>query len=312
MCRIKRSGIALIITIAFIAAVAALIGLSFGRLDDAYQRVSNKRFLVQSDILLSRMFEILKRASSDVNDSTGLDIFLSVPFAFENKEFDMLTTVAFESAASRPNINWLVENSAADPNDPYAPVPLNPDMEDYLDRILSLYNITDRVLFVSMVADTIDEDLQARSPGSEIAMEDVDFTQGRLYGLHHFMQVVAAYERATLDPAIRTVPWASLIGFSNGDIDFNHISPEVLSVLMPELGGDQSALFTTDRLDVYSSLEELPLSPEAKERMEALHVVFYDPGVKGDILIRNGEQRLHATFLYNLGTKEVSDLELSQ
>ena len=284
-----------------------------GILDDSFKRVSNKRFLVQGDILLSNMLGILKNASSDVNDSATLDIFLAVPFAFENKDFDTSATIAFESAASRPNVNWLLDdNTSKKKTDPYAPVPLNPQMEEYLDRILTVYNVSDKILFVSMVADAIDTDLEERSAGSEIALEDPDFTQGKLYDMHHFMQIVDAYERMTMDPVARTIPWESLIGFTNQNIDFNHLTPDALQMLAPELPVERLAEFTTDRIDLYESLDDLPLEAETKRKLKKLRVVFYSPNVSGDILIKNGEQQLHVTFLYNLGSKKVSDIEIAQ
>lgn len=284
-----------------------------GILDGAFKRVSNKRFLVQSDLLLSNMLGILKTASGDVNDSATLDIFLSVPLAFENRDFDTGTTIAFASAASRPNINWLVENNVSNGRrDPYAPVPLNPTMEEYLDRILTVYNVSDKILFVSMVADTIDTDLDERSAGSEIALEDPDFSQGHLYDMHHFTQVLDAYEALTLDPFARKIPWESLIGFRNDSLDFNHITPEALQYLAEDIPVEQLAQYTTQRAGVYESLDDLPFDARTKEKLKKLRVVFYSPNVSGDILIKNGERQLHVTFLYNLGSKKVSDIEMAQ
>lgn len=302
----------MIITIAFIAAIVAIIGMSMGLLDRSYNGVANKRFLVQSDVLLSNMLGILKSASSDVNDSTTLDIFLAMPLAFENSDFDTSATIAFTSAASCPNINWLIDKQAAKKDDPYTQIPLNPQMEAYLDRILSIYNVSDRILLVSMIADAIDEDLEARSSGSEIALDAPDFMQGEIYDLHHFNQIIDAYERISLDPMARRVPWAQLIGFTNMQLDFNHLTTEALSVLAPELEPEQAAMLTAERLDVYTALSELPLTQESKERLKKLHLAFYSAEVNGDIVIQNGDRKLHAAFLYNLGSKKVSDIEITQ
>ncbi len=284
-----------------------------GILNDAFKRVSNKQFMIQSDVLLSNMLTILKSASGDVNDSTTLDIFLAVPFTFDNRDFDTSATIVFESAASKPNINWLIDaNATTDENDPFAPVPLNSEVETYLDHILSIYNVSDKILLVSMIADAIDIDLDARNGISEIAAENVDFTQGYIYDYHHFRQVLEAYERVTLDSSVEHIPWESLIGFTNASLDFNHITPEVLRLLVPQMTPEEIALMTTERLEVYNTLDELSFDEEDKKRLEALHVVFYDPGVEGDILIKNGERQLHVTFLYNLSSKKVSDIEISQ
>lgn len=293
-------------------AIIALIGVSMGLLDDAFKRVSSKRFLVQSDVLLSNMFDVLKQNSGDVNDSATLDIFLAVPFAFENKAFDTSATIVFESSASKPNINWLVDANSTKKKDTDAPVPLNPAMEEYLDRILSVYNVSDKILLVSMIADAIDSDLDERTANSEIALENPDFSQGRLYDLHHLKQVVEAYERMTLDTSVEMIPWEDLVGFDNDSVDFNHISAAALQLMVPELEPEQAAKLSEERTEVYTSMDALPFDTATKEKLKQLKVGFYNPKVSGDILIKNGERRMHVTFLYDLHSKEVRDIEITQ
>ncbi len=283
-----------------------------GLLDDAYKRVAQKRFLVQGDVLFSNMLGILKENTGDVNGSVGLDIFLAVPFTFDDRKSGAGVTVVFESAAYAPNINRLLDDNASRKgNDPYAPVPLRPQMEEYLDRILTVYNVSDKMLFVSMVADTLDTDLEERSPGSEIALEHPDFMQGHLYGMRHFERLIDAYERLTFDPNLRRIPWKNLIGFENSEVDFNHISPEVLQVLLPDMEPGQLLPFTTERIEVYESMDDLPFDRQTKEKLKKLNVVFYSPMVSGDLLIKRGEGQLHVTFLYNLSSKEVSHIEVA-
>ncbi len=284
-----------------------------GTLDRSYARVSNKRFLVQSDVLLSNMFAILKNASADVNDSQTLDIFLSVPLTFSSKAFDTMVNITFASAASVPNLNWLVpDGNGTKKRDPYAPIPANPVLESYLDRILSVYNVSDKILFLSMLEDSVDKDLNERVSGSELALENPDFTQGHVYDMAHFMQIVDAYEKVTLDMQVRKIPWEKLIGFTADGLDLNRISPEALAFLAPEIPPESIAKFTSERTQDYQSLDDLPLERETKEKLKKLKVVFYSPKVSGDILIGNGERKLHVAFMYDLGSKKVSDIEITQ
>ena len=310
---IKKSGIALVITIAFVAAIAALIGLSMGVLEKSFKRVADKHFLIQGDVLMSNMLGILRNVSGDVTDAMTLEIFLAVPYAFENKDFDASVSVSFESASTRPNINQIVsETNASRGSDANAPVPLNTAMEEYLDHILTVYNVSDKILLTSMIADAVDADDQERVVGSELAVEYPDFTQGRIYDIHHFEQILDAYELLTLDHAARNIPWEELIGFDNAGIDLNYITPGALQFLAPDLPVDSLALLTTERSDLYESLDDLPLLDETKERLKSLNVVFYSPEVSGDILIRSGALALQVAFLYNLETKEVSNIEITQ
>jgi len=311
---LKRNAIALLVTISFVTVIVALIGISTGMVNDSFKRVSNKLFLVQSNVLFSDVVSILKDATADVNDSMGLDIFLSVPLFFENKQNDMTMNITFESAASTLNINHLLkkdDNQTKEKKNRFEPVALQRNYEEYFERILSIYNLSDKILFLSMIADTLDKDLQERSFGSEIALEDPFFTQGHIYDMSHFRQIIRAYKKQTLDFNIDTIPWDTLVGFHADFIDFNQISPQTLQHLAPDIDPESLGAYTTDKVDIYDNMEGLPFDSETKKRLQDMNVVFYDPLVAGEMNIYNGENRMQIAFLYDLSSKKVSNIEIS-
>lgn len=282
-----------------------------GLLKHDFAQTAQKNFLAQGDLMSADMFALLKNVTADVNDSQTLDIFLALPFAFENPKTQIAVGATFESDATRPNLNWLVDGNVTG-EDPYAPLPLNTAMEEYLERILTVYNVSDKILLVSMIADTIDDDLNERLGGSEIALESVDFMQGGLFGPAHFEQILRAYEEKTLDFNARRIPWKFLVGFTNDAIDLNHVTPDALHYLLPEFAEEEILRLTTDREAVLENYDALSVDEEQRKRLEALRGSFYVAEVAGDLLIRRGDERLHVAFLYDLGKKEVRRVEVSR
>lgn len=305
-----KKGIALLITIALVAAIAALIGVSTGIIDQAFKRTSNKHFITQTNILFSDFIGILNSASREVTDAMTLDIFFSVPLIFEAKTQDIAAEIAFESDAMVPNINVLVsESNATKGSEERNPV-YEAAFEEYLDRILTVYNVSDKILLLALIGDTIDKDLHERVVGSELALTDPFFSQGRLYNMAHFQQILDAYKRQTLDYGVDDIPWEKLIGFRNKKIDFNYVTPEALGFILPEWTPEEILLYTTERTELYESINAIVLDEAAKERFDKLKVVFYTPEVRGRIDIRQGETRIAMSFSYNLSSQRVTDIEL--
>ncbi len=309
----RRNAIALLVTISFVTVIMTLIGVSTGLVESSFKRVSAKHSLVQNNILFADIADILKEASSDVNDSMGLDIFLSIPVFFENKKNDISIDVTFESDASTVNINNLLKKDVNKSKEKYTnqPVPLDALYEDYFERILTVYNLSDKILFLSMVADTLDIDLEERMPGSEIALENPFFRQGRIYDLRHFNKIISAYKRQTLDFNVDSIPWKELIGFNADSIDFNRIEPVVLQHLVPEIDPESAPNYTSEKVDLYESMDELPFEEETKKRLEEMGLRFYSPYVSAVMNIKEGDHKSRITFAYNLKNKKVSSIEIT-
>ncbi|WP_416768560.1 hypothetical protein ACM66T_11245 [Sulfurimonas sp. ST-25] len=298
-------------TLAFVTAIAALIAVGGSILQRGYSQTENKAFLVQSNTLLPRIYTILKQNTGDINDSDTLDILLSVPLFFENKRNGMMMDITFASDAGKVNINHLLKSNSEVTADPYTPLPLDTAVEGYLERILSVYNVSDTILLISMVADSIDMDTNERFPGSELSLKDPDFTQGHLYNMPHFKQVLDAYKAVTFDFTVDEIPWEHLIGFRNETIDFNHIEPDTLHFIDPAIDPATLAEMTTQRLETYASLDTLPLEPETRQLLEDLGVAFYAPNVVGTMNLMSKTRQTTYSFTYNLANQKVSEIAVS-
>ena len=307
----QRRGIALLITIAFITAIAALIAVAGGILNQGFSGASRKAFLVQSNVILSDIQTLLRQNTKDINDSTALDVLLSLPLFFGDEKTGVMSDLSFASDASCVNVNLLVEKGTGTMTDANTPLPIRTAYETYLARILQFYNVADPELLISMIADTIDDDLDERLPGSEIALKEPDFSQGRVYNLHHFRQILAAYERQTLDFNVDTVPWNALIGFRDGGIDFNHITADALHFIVPDLDESVVTELTTDRVDVYEEFDGLPLDSATVKTLEEFDVTFYSPHIVSSFHVLGNKQKVSYTFAYDLSTQKVSQFAIA-
>ncbi len=308
----KKKGIALLITVSLVAAIAALIGISAGILDHSFKRISNKKFLIQSNSFISGFTDVLRSASDDVNDSMSLDIFLSLPFAFEQKSRDLSVDIYFTSEASGLNPNNMLEdtNITGPTKKPKENGSIDTSYEAYFDHILTVYNVSDKILLLSMIADSVDTDLKERTTGSELALENPFFSQGRIYSIEHFYQILEVYKRITLDFSVDSAPWETLLSFNNENIDFNHIESDTLGILFPEIDPTSLALYTSERVDVFEDFSSLNLDKERSKELQKMGVEFYSPQVKAWMNIYNGDNHLGVTFSYDLKTKKATHLEI--
>ncbi len=300
----RRRGIALLITIAFITAIAALIAVAGGILKQGFDSARHKGFLIQSNVMLSNIYTLLYQNTGDIKDADTLDILLNMPLFFNTKQNGLSAGITFASDADTVNINRLLSSNP--PKADGLPVPLNGDYESYLDRLLSYYNVSDPFLLISLIADTLDTDTNERVTGSEIALENPDFTQGHIYNMHQFRRILAVYERETRDFSVEKIPWDKVIGFRNDAIDFNHITPETLQFMLPDLVPSLLTKMTTARVRTYAKFEELPLSPEDLKILQAFNVTFYDPAVQVTMSLFGDKQKVSYTFVYNLSKHEAS------
>lgn len=285
-----------------------------GYVRKSFNHTAEKQFLLQSDVLLSTFLTLLKESTSQVTDATTLEIFMMMPLAFQSSEMSASVDISFTSNATRVNINGIVPERDANSTrlDPFEPEPLDETIQAYLEEIASVYAVSDTISLVSLIADTVDEDSNERISGSELALEDPRFTQGKIHNMRHFRRILDHYKAQTMDYSVDRVPWERLISFDNKAIDFNYIEPDVLLHLIVDVAPEELIEFTTGRTELYASMEDLPFDDEVKEKLKALNVGFYDPHVKGEIVIGYAAMSLRYTFDYDISSQKVSRIEVSR
>jgi len=296
----SRPAIALIITLFFIMAMTLLVGISSGLSDRALKRVEKERFLIQANRISHDVVTILNQITKDLNSSDDLDMLIDLPVLLDDEVSGMHVEITFESASSRLNINSLVDENGT----------IQKEYYNLLENVLINNQVLDPSLFLSLVADTIDSDIEERIVDSEIATLDPFYSNGEIIDMKHFNKIIQKYIEMRDDLAINQIPWSKLISTVGKDIDINHVTPELFAEIFPNFAPDEVLEYTLGRKDTYNKMEDLEVDDITKEYLLKLGVSFYEPLVKCNVLLKVNEQTGIISFYYDLSGKNASEFNI--
>jgi len=288
-------------TLALVVALTSLLYLGFEMSEAASRRVEEKHLLLQRDLLLANVIQILQRKRKELNSSQGLEMLVELPLELEAE--GIAVELTFDSAAKGINPNNFVMK------DDRNRTIINPDFVLLFDRILQTYDVENKELFIAMIEDTLDPDLNERIPGSELALSNRRFAQGAIEGRAKFHMLIQRYIELTQDPKILAVPWDKILSFHAPKIDLNHIEPTLLRLILPYLGEETIQQITTGKAKLYGSLKELPLAKEDRAELKKYGVVPFVPILQGDLVVREGKRRGEVKFIYDLAEQRVLEIE---
>jgi len=194
-----RRGVALLLTMLFVAAAMAA-GLYYVQMRQrALQTLPHFRSIAQNTLLLSDLERLLARYKKIGEDELDA-LFVSTPYiASEDGKF--MVALSVSNLQNRVNIN-LIANRAA---------------KQYLNLMLyniaSTYEIYDPQLLADIILDSIDTDLRERTPDGEIALEDRNFQNGPIRSIERFWRILGRYYDLTGDSRVFLPPWERIFVF---------------------------------------------------------------------------------------------------
>ncbi len=204
MKRAPRRAVVLLLTLGFIAIITALVLYGVTLSKKSFDQVTSIEADNQFYVAFSDMLALVKRLreNRDLNDTEKLSFLLdefSLPPITEPKSG---ITIGFipETYMNRLNLNAILkrlvqsDEKESDGQETLLLVPL--------ERFFRFYEISDIPLLLDIMKDTIDPDLIERSGYSEIADENFDFRQGRIYSFDHLKQIFDRYYRISRDERI--------------------------------------------------------------------------------------------------------------
>ena len=295
-----RKSIVLLITLALIVAISSLIYIGFEILDQGSKETEKKRTLIQSTLFFSRLIEILKQREGDINSSEGMETLILLPIELKNEEVEI--RVEFDSAAKGINPNNFLKKRANKNV-------IDPNYVLLFDRILQTYNVQSKDLFIAMIEDTLDKDLDERMPGSELALYDKRFAQGSIENKRKFQILVDSYVRMTEDGNIKKVPWDDLLSFYAKRIDINYISPKLLRFILPYLDEEAIRKLTSERDRLYEKIDDMRLAKEDRDELKKYDVSTFVPVVFGELEMELGDRKGRVRFIYDIKQKKVLNIE---
>lgn len=294
-----RKSIVLLITLALIIAISSFIAIGLDIVDKAAKDVEKKHFLMQTDVFVNNITSILAKKTGDINSSDGLDLLFSLPIDIKSDEIN--AHIEFNSAAYGINPNNFIKIE-------HNKRVFNPEYILLFDRILQSENVQNKELFIAMIEDTLDKDLDERIPGSEIALYDKRFAQGSIENYKKFQMIIDHYVLVSEDPNIYKIPWRDILNFYSKKIDFNYISPILLKYIVPFLDNETIKKMTTDKEDIYREWKDIHIADEYKRELKKYNITFYVPVIEGKLTIEQGSYKSFARFIYDIQKKRVLDI----
>jgi hypothetical protein len=296
----NRSGIALLITLFFVIAITASIGISLGQVNNSLEKISGGRFITQSSAVLEDVSQLLKTSPEMelITDATSLNLFLTsaaiIPFEVES----LRVFIEMKSARGKFNINTLADS-----------VKLQQEFEGYLQR----YNVQDGVYLIDLFIDSI-------KGKQELYRSDLFDYMPWLYregfvDEKHLQEVIDFYVRSRHDGAIYDVPWEKVIRFGeNNDtaLDVNYMSAEMWQMVMPQMQID-STIELADHLEVFETLEDTGFTPDELNAPEVkiYNLGTYAPQITVTVDIEDNNESSSIKFEYDITTKKGKQFEFN-
>lgn len=297
----QREGIVLLMTLFFIIAITLVVGVSLTQVETAREELGESRFLAQSAIALEDVLAIMPQTErfGTVSDAASLNFFLSTVPVVPLETGKLNGMLRFESARGKVNINTLGNSNKA--------------FKTYLEYYLSeRYNVQDAAYLTHLFLDAMSgykeegyhTDLFDRMPW---------MFRDRIADAEHLQQILDFYVQNRHDGSVHQVPWDKLVRFDDHNrtaIDANYITPELWSLLQPQLSNDEIALLTAPPLP-YEKSEELPVNEALRGKLVSdFNIVTFDPTVQVTLTLHEGERQQSAvTFEYNMKTKQARNFD---
>ncbi|MEF3192527.1 MAG: hypothetical protein K6347_08315 [Campylobacterales bacterium] len=212
----RKSGFVLLATLALILFIGLLVSFSMTIVQRTVASVQQSVSLPQTMVVIRDTKAILTKTFDKINTPEEFDFLLGYPVELKDEASGTSLTVDI-----KPLWTGLNPNLLADANNSQL-------FREAWVRLLSDYKVVDSELFLALIEDTLDHDLNPRREMSEIALDDPLFTNGSIGSMTQFREIVHRYAAAANDPRIYHLPWREILSFEAQKIDINYASPRLL------------------------------------------------------------------------------------
>ncbi len=265
----KRSAIALMLTLFMILAMSAALSITLSLFQKNFNNYSANVFRVQSAVLLVDVVEMMRALSKDVGESPeAFSILVSSVQELPLRLGGVDMIIKLEASDARFNINHY-------------------SREKHYEKLYAYlidYNVQRPGYILEMIEDSLDEDKNEQSYGSERVLYDPFFVQGKLIDYTQFSKLLDTYAKETKDINIYNVPWKAWMDFSSEFIDEAYMTAELQTVLQAP-GGISELLEDFDKTGENSS------------------------DVRCEVFLRQDDTQSIANFNFSFKNKEVSNFK---
>ncbi len=286
-----KKGVALLITIVILAIFSVLVLKSFSISTQVVNQNNEIRLLSQSNRLLEDSKKIVKNTLKDINSTEAYAILFSEPFVIANKNFTL--TFTFSPVENGLNINSLLQNSKR-----------NEESILVFENILRTYNVQNIQFFVDLILDTIDEDVDERSYGSEIILKDTFFTNSKIYSQKHLDKIIDYYAQVKDAKNIYKVDWGKYIRFDEDAIDVNFASIELLKILL-------SNPYINDafKKTYYENYDDLKIDEDKQAFLNNLNLTFTTSRILVKVAFDDLIKKVNFKFIYDKKANTIENIK---
>jgi len=292
-----RQAIALLITLFFIILITIALGVSLKQTNKAKKELLEERFLIQSNVILEDVLQMLrdsKELNAIVNDDTGtlLYSFLSSSSFIPIQSNGYKIGISIASGSSKFNINNLQESNTTNTT----------NKKELFRSFLVNHQIEGD--FLEVLCDTMDGFKEDATYNSDIFLHNPELFRNYLTSSNHLETLLLYYKKTYHENPYKDIEWGELLTFlptNKAKINLNYATPAVWELLT---GCSPSrAKLLSQNGGAYSTLDDIGLDENEKERLSAFRTTFFDTSLSIAVTITYEELESSFSFLYDLKTK---------
>jgi len=197
-----KKAIVLMMTLGFIAIITALVLYSLSISQKSFGAVAQIDAQNQFALTFKDFTKILDTVTKEIKEPEALDMLLTmdIPPLTEPKS-GVTIGLEMDSYMRKININavlaQLIKAEGNCDQNMTTELLCRP-----LDRFFERYEIRDKRLMMDLMLDTVDKDDIEMGSETEIALEDIDFSQGKIYSFNHLQKIFDKYYQLSSDKNI--------------------------------------------------------------------------------------------------------------
>ena len=292
----KRPAVALLITLFFIIAITAAVGVSLSNIQKSGKALHESRFLLQSGAVIEDVLALMSEADKigTITDADTLELFLLTAAFIPLELKELLVKIEITSTMGHININTLSRTEA---------------FQEALITYLARFNVQDAYYMNDLLVDCMGgyKDVYKTNIFDELP----ELYRDRIVSKRHFNKILDFYVRERHDHSVETIPWDALIRFDENNVttlDANYVEPALWQLFLPQLQEEQ-AIALSDNDVVYSSLQDLDITAEERQALSPFSLGFFAPTVHLDVEIMENNSTAHVSFDYDMSTKKGKHFE---
>jgi len=292
----NRRGVALLITLFFIIAITAAVGISLMNLKKSGDELHEARFLLQSSAIVEDIIALMSEADKlgVVSDAESLNIFLLTAGFIPLELKELLVKIEITSAMGHINVNTLASSKA---------------FQEALVAYMSRFNVQDAYFMSDLLIDCMGGHKDVYK--TNIFDEMPELYRERIVSKRHFEKILDFYVLERHDSAVSKLPWDALIRFDDSNataLDANYITPELWQMMVVGMQEERALELGSGEL-VYATVEDMQLSPDEKVEVSKFNLGYFHPIVRMDIEIMENNSSAHVAFDYDLSSKKGKHFE---